>query len=378
MLKNNMTEVDIPTCGLDYCNEKVKWNIRTNIFDSGCCMNHNKRLTSIKNFGTEHPNQNKNQIDKVKKSVQDKYGVDSIAQLDSTKQKIKETTKVRYNVDSIAQLDSTKKKIKDTMVARHGVEYAQQSETIRSRTKETNLLRFGVEEALSDPTIRAKGNETNLERYGSIFPMRNEELLKRRQDTIIEKYDAYSPIAIKIDENKNYHLNKSLEAENNNKTYYHFFDTELEHKTKQIEWIKTQCITQVINEINFQPISHEVRDKFISDQSLYPKDTHYRHNFGVYSNDVLVAIFSGYEKQTYYEITRFVIKIGISFSINILRSFMDYIAKDKPVIISFDRRFTPFNQPLLLEAGFEFVGGTEPKKINDDIWDCGKLVYKFY
>jgi len=193
MLKNNMTEADIPKCGLDYCEEKAKWNIRTNVFDLGCCMNHNKRLTSIKNFGTEHPNQNKKQIAKVKKSVQDKYGVDSIAQLNSTKKKIKKTTKDKYGVDSIAQLSSTKEKIKSTMIARHGVEYAQQSEDIRGRTKETNLSRFGVEEALSDPTIRAKGNETNLERYGSIFPMRNVDVKAKKLNTIIERYDSYSP-----------------------------------------------------------------------------------------------------------------------------------------------------------------------------------------
>ncbi len=373
-----MTEADIPTCGLEYCEEKAKWNIRTNVFDVGCCMNHNKRLTSIKNFGTEHPNQNKKQLDKVKKSVQEKYGVDSIAQLASTKNKIKATTREKYNVDSIAQLDSTKKKIKDTMVERFGVEHAQQSKVIRLKTKETNLLRFGVEEPLSDPTFRAKAHETNLERYGSIFPMRNKELLKRRQDTIVEKYDSYSPNMIKIDEDKNYHLDKSLEAENNNKTYYYFFDDEIKNKSNQIDWIKNGHIELVINEIEFKSISHTIRDTFISENSLYTKDTDYRQNYGVYSNDDLVAIFSGYEKEAYYEITRFIIKIGVGFSINILTSFLDYINKGKQIIISFDRRFTPFHQPLLLDSGFEFVGGTEPKKHIDNIWDCGKLVYKFY
>lgn len=193
MLKNNMTELDIPVCGLNYCNEKSKWNIRTNKFDTGCSMNHIKRLTSIKNFGTEHPNQNKKQIEKVKKSVKEKYGVDSIAKLDSTKQKIKDTTRAKYGVDSITQLTTTKEKIKITMLERHGVEYAQQSEAIRGRTKETNLRRFGVEEALSNPTIRAKGHETNLERYGSIFPMKNEDIKAKKLNTIIERYDSYSP-----------------------------------------------------------------------------------------------------------------------------------------------------------------------------------------
>jgi len=376
VLKNNITT--IPICKFKGCNNDVKFNQKNKEFDLGCCKTHNQKITFKKNYGIDHPLKNKKQQEKLRKSVKAKYGVDSIAQLDSTKDKIKNTTKVKYGVNSIAELQSTKDKREATMIENYGVSHAQQSTEIRAKTHKTNLDKFGVTEPLSSPTIREKGYHTNMERYGSIFPMRNKELLAKRLESIIEKYDAYSPIMIKENISKNYQLEKSIEAENNNSIYYYFFDEEIENKQKQIKWIVDKQITQTISEIEFKDITHEERDIFIIANSLYMKDTEYRFNYGVFNGDTLVAVFSGFEKEDYYEISRFVIKIGVSFEFNIITEFVTHFNKIKPIIIPLDRRFTPLNQPDLIDAGFEFVGGTDPKLHAPNIWDCGKLVYKFY
>lgn len=374
MLQNNLSE--FPKCEFNTCNEFCTWNEREKRFNYGCCSDHNKRITSLKNFGTEHPNQSKKQQAKVKKSMQEKYGVDYVTQTNKHKESVKKTVKKKYGVDTILKSKEIRKKIKQTNLERYGVEEILSNEQIREKIRLTMIDRYGVEHSLSSPQIRAKVNKTNLEKYGSIFPMRNEDLLEKRQQGIIEKYDAYSPIAKKEDPEKYFHLDKAMEAENNGETYYFIFDNEKEERPKQIEWTINRKIERKLRSYVFQPISHFARDEFIFENSLYTNDSEIRQNYGVYYEGELVAIFSGYEKVEYYEITRFVVKIGVEFKTNIITNFIKYINKTKPIIISFDRRFTPFNQPFLKDAGFEFVGGTEPRRHSEKIWDCGKLVYK--
>lgn len=193
MLKNNITE--IPKCAYDKCEASVKWNERNVSFDVGCSTNHIKKITSLKNFGTEHPNQNKKQLAKVRRSVQEKYGVSSIAHLDSTQTKRKQTNLKKYGVEEAGSATVVRDKIKQTTLLRYGVEEVFASKEIRDKAKQSMIDRYGVENSLSSPEIRMKINETNLERYGSIFPMRNEKLQHKRMNTMLETYGGYSHLS---------------------------------------------------------------------------------------------------------------------------------------------------------------------------------------
>jgi len=376
MLKNNLTT--IPSCSFYGCNNPVKWNERKNVFDKGCCVDHIKRINSLKKFGTEHPSQSKEQKSKVKKSMRKKYGVDFITQTEKHKRSVSETVQEKYGVDSILKVPEIRDKIKKTNLERFGVEECMSSPKIRDKAKKTNLKRYGSEESLASPLIRGQINKTNLERYGSIFPMKNEELLEKRKKTIVEKYDSYSPIKRKEADTKYLNLEKSIEAENNGNTYYLFFEEEVIFKKKQIDWILNKSIKKTINQFRIKKIDYEVRDNFIEQNSLYSADSIIRQNYGFYYNKELLAIISGCERTLFFEITRFVIKIGINFSKNILIEFVEYIGINKPFIISFERRFTSINQDILIDARFDFIGGTEPILRENNIWDCGKLIFKKY
>jgi len=192
LYSHNIT--DLPICEYDGCNNYVKFNEKKKVLDKGCCKTHNQKITFKVNYGEEHPLKNKKQLLKLKNSVKEKYGVDSIAQLETTKQKIKETTKEKYGVNSIAELTATKTKSRKTMLLKYGVEFAQQSKQIREKTHQTNLSKFGVTEPLTDSKFRERAHQTNIDKYGSIFPMRNKELLAKRLETVIDKYDSYSPL----------------------------------------------------------------------------------------------------------------------------------------------------------------------------------------
>ena len=373
MLKHKLTE--IPRCRYPTCDDKCDWNESRGIFSAGCCVDHKKRITSLRNYGTEHPNQSKKQQKKVKNSMNVKYGVDYITQTKSHRDSVKDTVKARYGVDSILQATEIREKISKTNIKRYGVKYPMSNSLIKAKSKETNLKRLGVEETLSSPKIRAKINKTNMERYGTIFPMRNREMLERRQRHIIDKYDSYSPLIRRENKQQNYLLDKTIAAENQGTTYFSFFDDEIENKQPQIQWITTPIITHVITDVIFRVINYNSRDDFIMNNSLYNKDSEMRQSYGVYSNEELVGIFSGCDRGTHYEITRYVTRIGYGFSFNLMGSFISHINKSSSIVIMMDRRFTPLHQPMLYDVGFEFVGGTEPKQLKYG-WDCGKLVYK--
>jgi hypothetical protein len=399
LYKDGITEFEIPPCGLDGCNKQAKWNIKFNRFDSGCCADHTKRITSIKNFGTEHPNQNKKQLEKVKKSVREKYGVDYVTQIPEHNAKRKKTNLEKYGVEEITSSPEIRAKIEKTNLEKYGNTHPLSDPRVREKIKQTNIKKYGSESSLSNKKVRAKINKTNLQKYGSIFPMRNEELIEKRRNYIIEKYDSYSPLMKKDDGDKYYHLDKSIEAENKGEMYYHFFKYETLDKTKQIEWLKEKIILRSVQIVTFGEVSFDEMNEFIKTNSLYPNDSEIRQMVGIYAGEELVGIVSGYEKSDFYEITRFVIKIGYKFSENLYTKFIEYIDTFKQIIITLDRRFTSINQPELEAAGFEFIGGTEPTMyyLNDytainskhrnqverlnldeyrEVWDCGKLVFK--
>jgi hypothetical protein len=553
MLKHNL--LSIPTCEYPKCIAPVKWNERKNHFDDGCCTDHIKRITSLKHFGTEHPNQSKKQQQKVKKSIHEKYGVDYITQTQKHKDSVKETVREKYGFDSVLQSPEIRDKIKNTMLERHGVEYAQQSDKLRSKTIETNIKHFGVEESLSSSTVRKKINKTNMEKFGSIFPMRNEELLEKRKQHIIEKYDAYSPISdpevanklrkthytkyyneklikntlfkplFTLDEyigtldennrgnkymwkcmvcdsefsdslaagniptcptcypkvynkslmendlfehidvnkeqgkrgligqkeidiylpdfklgiefngiywhseqkgkNRNYHLDKSLQAENVGISLIHVFETEWLLKKNIVLDIINRRIGN-LNKVDLDTteidiVTTEDKSNFLTRNNIFGDDIFITETKGIYKNNELLAIMTAIPYNNGIWIRHFVIKRGIDFkngnSFGLLFRSLN-LKNDTPVLYSVDRRYNMISDPQIIGAGFTFEGSTDPSMYfssnnkslilssNIDIgnissyvtnydpvlsikenmvangyltiWDCGKLVYKFY
>lgn len=82
---------------------------------------------------------------KQKEVVQQKYGVDSVLELESVKTKSKETLFNNYGVDNPMKDKGIKEKVCDTMEEKYGVRYAQQNKEIRNKTVTTLQERYGVD-----------------------------------------------------------------------------------------------------------------------------------------------------------------------------------------------------------------------------------------
>ena len=157
-------------CKCDNCNK---------IFDKRFCDitkyidNYNlENLLIQKTYCTNKDCKNKTLIESNLK----KYGVESIAQLNSTKNKKKETNLKKYGVENVFQSEEIKNKIKNTSIEKYSVEHIAQSLIIKNKIKETNLKKYGVENVFQSEEVKNKIRNTLINNYGVDHPMKSEEI----------------------------------------------------------------------------------------------------------------------------------------------------------------------------------------------------------
>jgi len=314
MLSNNL--VELPLCAYPSCTNVVKWNEGKKRFDDGCCLDHNKKITFLKNFGVDHPNKSKKHQRKVIKSMREKFGVDYITQTEYHKEKVKKTNLEKYNAESVLKVPEIREKIKSTNVIKFGYSECLSSPKIREKASKTNFKKFGFECSLSSPKIREKASKTNIERYGSIFPMRNEELLEKRRLTIVEKYDvngilAFEEISQKV---RKKHFKRFYESKlMNNDFVLPLFSLDEYRGTKAVKdylWLCKKCNNEFVDNVDN---GHMPRCSF-----CFPKDSRVSNaetelfESISYENKIQTnrGLIDGYEIDIYFPDK----KIGVEFN----------------------------------------------------------------
>jgi len=122
-------------------------------------------------------------IDKMKKTMIEKYGVENAAQLSSVIEKRKETSLKRYGVESTNQLESIKEKKKNTLLNNYG-EAGLGHDSINQKKKLTNLEKYGKEWATQVSQVQDKRKDTCLEKYGVDNVMKVEEVKKKVSESL--------------------------------------------------------------------------------------------------------------------------------------------------------------------------------------------------
>lgn len=135
-------------------------------------------------FLTEYRLTHEVDTEKIKKSNQEKYGVDWTFQVDEVKQKIKKTNLDRLGVEYPTQSTEVIKKQQATMDLKYGgCGFA--SDVTEQKIKTSLNEKYGVDNAQKSDTIRGKTKKTNLSRYGTETPLADSEKMKW---SIIKKY----------------------------------------------------------------------------------------------------------------------------------------------------------------------------------------------
>ena len=124
-----------------------------------------KRLTSLKNYGVENPNQSK-----------------------LIKQKKKTTNLKNLGVENPSQSRIIQNKKIETSEDRYGVKYPNQSETIKNKTKTTLLERYGVDHISKIEEVKKKKIRTCLKNWNTKNPGQSNIIKNKMKQTCLKKY----------------------------------------------------------------------------------------------------------------------------------------------------------------------------------------------
>lgn len=103
---------------------------------------------------------------KRKKTVQEKYGVDSVSQLDESKIKAEKTCLIRYGTKSPTQNPDILQKSSMTCLTNNGVRWPQQNADILAKTNSVFMNKYGVTRPAKNLMIQNKMKITMISRYG--------------------------------------------------------------------------------------------------------------------------------------------------------------------------------------------------------------------
>lgn len=189
ILNNMFTKEDLPVC--EICGKVKAFHSLADGFKltcgaRKCCQNHpqtNKKRqeTAIKNYGSLKAALH----DKAKVSIQKKYGVDNVSELDWVKEKKKETSREHYGTDYPWQSDKGKNEQKNGVIKKHGVTNISMLDEIKEKKIITSLKNWGVENPSQCLEVRKRILQTNGKIY--ITPS-GEKLLYEGDENIAFDY----------------------------------------------------------------------------------------------------------------------------------------------------------------------------------------------
>lgn len=155
-------------------------------------------------------------IDKLRnESIKDfcltNYGVTNASKLDTVKQKGKDTYFKKTGYYHNSKNPDSVNRINKTMIERYGVEKPLQNKELKKKQENTTIDRHGTTCFLNSE----KSKKTLFENWGVTHPMYNEEIREKcrmsqhqtKLKLFLDKIEKTNKIFIKIDEDKRIHLN---------------------------------------------------------------------------------------------------------------------------------------------------------------------------
>ena len=217
ILQENLRKSNLKKYGVEYTSSlsEVKAKISNSCKESTknsdfTERNKKSKETLTKRYGSVE-NAVQHIINKSRKTVKKRYGVDHVFQSKEIKEKIKQTNLKKYGVTNPGGTKEVQKKIKSTLIKKYGVENAFQSEEIKGKIKQTNLKKYGVESYAQTKEYHQKCHKKYL--YNN------------------EKFDSSWELAFYI-----YHIDNGIPIKRNprrlayifnNKKHYYFPDFEV-------------------------------------------------------------------------------------------------------------------------------------------------------
>ena len=395
-----------------------------------------RKETCLKKYGTEIAFKSKQVQDKYKQNLMEKYGFENPFLVKKFKDKATKTIQERYGEDIASKNSKISKKISDKLKGRQlprknfiNLKW----EKLKNYEKEIGMVPLFSKEELEDKKVNwqfknkfkfqcNKCDETTevslangylpsckcseykgyslIEDEMLIYLMQyldKDQIKLNRRDILSNRYelDFYIPhlnLAIEVNgiywhseslgKYKDYHLNKTIECEQQGIKLLQILDYEWKYKKPIIQSILNNNIGVNLNKIYGRKCQiKEIKDTSITREFLNNNHvqgyTHSKVNLGLYYENELVSLMTfgknRFKKDSNeMEIVRFCNKLNTSIlggGNKLFKYFLNNFNEEKLNIISFaDRRF--FDGGLYNKLGFEFITNTNPSYFywkNDNI-----------
>jgi len=147
-----------------------------------------KKLSYLKKYGVENPQQSKEIKDKTKKTNLDRYGSEYIVISKDFNKKSKKTLMENYGVEYNMQSDIIQNNRRKKSLDIYGVDHQSKREDIKDKKRQTSLKRYGVESYFQTDEFREKYIKTMLDRYGVENPMHDKKIREKCIKAAISSY----------------------------------------------------------------------------------------------------------------------------------------------------------------------------------------------
>lgn len=339
-------------------------------------FNEAGKLTKLNRYNDE----NYNNVEKLKKTCLERYGVENPMQNKDIQNKSKQTCLEKYGTEYVLSSDYFSnlryeciEKSKQTCLERYGVESVMQNKDIKEKVSKTCIKKYGVqwncmrEQAHNSRNFNSKPNEyfANILKENNILFSREFACGKytydfKIDDTLIEINPSathninFNPFSKDKIISKNYHKEKSLNALKNGYRCIHIFDWDdidkiisLFKKDKKRIFAR-KCILKKVNK-------KEVK-KFLNINHLQSYCKGQSICLGLYFDSELVQIMTfgkpRYNKNYQYELLRLCTKNDCYVIGGVKRLFKYFITEYNPNSIISYCDTSKFTGKVYSEIGF--------------------------
>jgi len=358
-------------------------------------MQFNNYYRTVKDLKEPYYCNNKECINKKRKmSINNKYGVDNVFQLNDIKNKIKETNIERYGCENPQQNKDIKEKSENTNLIKYGFKNVFQNKDIKEKSKKTMLSRYGVEYPQQSEHIRSKypslHKPSKIENELVLFIKKNydNEILLNKNNIIMGyEIDIYLPelnLAFEFNglywhneiyKHKNYHHLKSNLCSEKNIQLIHIWEDNWEYKQDIIKSIIINKLGKTPNRI----FGRKTKIKEITDNKLIREFLDKNHLQGFVGSKIKIGLFyenelvslmtfgklrtlmnSKSKTENHYEMLRFCNKLNTNIIGGASKLFKYFIRTYNPIeVVSYaDRSYS--NGNLYKQLGFNLSHITDP------------------
>jgi hypothetical protein len=153
------------------------------------------RNTMLERYGVDNYAKLPECHQKMKATTQERYGCDYSLQSAEVREKAKATMLTRYGVTNAQFIPGVKEKTKATNLEKYGVEHTFQTIEVKEKSKNTMLTRYGVEHALQSPEFQEKKQQTMMNNWGFPFAWQHPDIIQKIQKTHLERYGVKNPLS---------------------------------------------------------------------------------------------------------------------------------------------------------------------------------------